>query len=241
MIKTTVDIILPVYRGNITQVEPGVNKLIQYFRENLKNYSWKIVISVNGSGADEILSLSKKLSKKYKEVVYVYTESGGKGNGVFNGWQHSKADVRTYMDIDLATDLDSFRPLVEAIEKGYDIAVGSRYHPQSIALRTIFRLVLSKVYLLLFFKWILGVKCNDAQCGFKAVNKRVTDDIIPLVKDRDFFFESELLYYAYKKGFKIKEIPIKWREAEFSSVNTTKIIPKFIKNVIRLKFSKVRD
>jgi len=240
MVNITVDIILPVYRGNITQLELGVDQLVKYFRENLKDYSWKVVISVNGSGANEVLNLSKKLSKKYKEVVYIYTENGGKGNGVFNGWQYSKADIMTYMDLDLATNLDSFRPLVKAVEEGYDIAVGSRYHPQSIALRTILRLILSKVYLLLFFKWILGVKCDDAQCGFKAVNKKVVDDIIPLVKDRDFFFDSELLYYAYKKGLKIKEIPIRWREAEFSSVNTVKIVPKFIKNVIRLKFSKIQ-
>mgnify|MGYP001580558030 FL=1 len=238
---TSVDIVLPIYWGNISQLEPGVDQLVKYFRENLKDYDWCILISVNGKNADQILDLSKKLSRKYKEVKYIYTEAGGKGVGVLSGWRHSKADIMAYMDIDLSTDLSSFRGLIKSIEDGYDISVGSRYHPESDATRSFYRLIFSKLYLIFFYKFLLGVKCNDAQCGFKAVNRRVVDNIVPLVKDTDFFFESELLYCAYKKRYKIKEVPIKWRENNFSSVNIMKTIPKFIKNVFRLKFSKIPE
>jgi len=235
----TIDVILPVYRGNIHQLELGVDKLVKHFRENLKNYHWQILISVNGSGAESILDLSKKLCRRYKEVKYIYSEQSGKGIGVLNGWKHSKADIRSYMDIDIATDLSSFKLLIQAIEDGYDISIGSRYHPESKARRSFYRLILSKVYLLVFYRMLLGVKVNDAQCGFKAVNERVVRELVPLIKDNGFFFESELLYYAYKRGFKIKEVPIIWKEVEFSSVNTLKTIPNFIKNVIRLKKSEI--
>ena len=237
--EKTVDIILPVYCGNINQLENSVKDLVSYFRKNLRDYHWQILLSVNGKNADEILKLSKRLSRIYKEVEFIYTEQGGKGVGVMSGWKHSKAHIRAYMDVDLATDLSCFRNLIRAIEDGYDISIGSRYHSESNIKRTLHRRLLSKVYLLFFYRFLLGVKCSDAQCGFKAVNEKVVKEIVPLVKDTGFFFESELIYLASKKEFKIKEVPIKWREVEFSSVNVIKTIPNFIKNVIRLKFSKV--
>lgn len=237
--EKTVDVILPIYWGNINQLEGSVNELVDYFRKNLKDYHWQILLSVNGKNADNILNLSKRLARKYKEVKYIYTTESGKGIGVLSGWKHSKANMRAYMDVDLATDLYCFRGLINAIEDGYDIGVGSRYHPESNVRRTFYRWLLSKAYLLLFYRLLLGVKVNDAQCGFKVVNERVVREIVPLVKDTRFFFDSELLYYAYKKGFRIREVPIKWHEVEFSSVNTIKTIFNFIKNVIRLRFSKI--
>lgn len=234
---TTVDVILPIYWRNIDHIGPSVEKLVTYFRLHLRDYSWRIVLSVNGGNADQIIQKCKELSRHYKNVTHVYTPRGGKGEGVFYGWEQSTADIRAYMDVDLATDLRSFRPLIQAIKEGHDISIGSRYHPESNIRRDFFRLFLSRVYLLLFYQFFLGVPCRDSQCGFKAVNARVVKELLPLVKDRGFFFESELLYLAYKKGYRIKEVPITWSEGGFSSVNMVKTVPHFIKSVWRLKTS----
>jgi len=234
---TTVDVILPIYWRNIDQLAPSVEYLVSYFRHHLRDYSWRILLSVNGKNPDQILEKCKQLSQHYKEVTFVYTPQGGKGVGVFNGWEHSTATIRAYMDVDLAADLRSIRPLLRAVEDGYDLSIGSRYHPQSEIHRDFFRLLLSRVYLFAFYRFFLGVPCRDAQCGFKAVNSRVVKELVPLVKDRAFFFESELLYLAYKKGYRVKEIPLVWHESSFSSVNMVKTVPNFLRNVWRLKTS----
>ena len=145
----------------------------------------------------------------------------------------------SYMDVDLATDLGSFKTLLDSIQQGYDAVVGSRYLKTSKIKRTIKRIFISKTYITYFYRFILGLPLTDAQCGFKAVNKKVVKTILPYIQDRVWFWESEMLYLIYKRNYKIKEVPVHWIEDLNSGVNLVKIIPNFMKNVLRLRFSKL--
>ena len=87
----SVDIIVPVYSGNLVEMGPNITQQIDFFRKNLNGHRWKIVIAINGKNAGEIIDLAKDLSKKYKEVSYIYTEVVGKGAGVLAGWERSDA------------------------------------------------------------------------------------------------------------------------------------------------------
>jgi len=239
MKKTSVDIILPVYYGNLNEIEDSIKKQVAQYKTSLKWYKWNIVMSVNGKNAEDIINLSKELSKKYKNVRYLYTEVAGKGSGVINGWIKSKADIRVYMDIDLAVSLECLPALIKKIEDGYDISIGSRYHKGSKVKRSLKRKIVSIFYHLLLLKLLLNTKYNDAQCGFKAINKNAASIVIPLIKDHQWFFESELLYIAQRKNMKIAEIPIIWNEGRFSSINLLKVIPEFFIKMIKLRFRKI--
>jgi len=239
MNKKSVDIVLPVYYGNLKELEWSVKKQISSYIKILKDYKWNIVISINGKNPEDMINLSKKLMKKYKNVKYVYTPIAGKGSGVINAWEKSKADVRIYMDVDLAVDLKCLPLLIKKINDGYDISIGSRYHTSSKVKRSFKRKIVSIIYHLFLLKLLMNARYKDAQCGFKAINKKVAENVLPLVKDRVWFFESELLYIAQRKGFKIIEIPIIWNEGRFSSINLFKVIPEFLTKMIRLRFRKL--
>ena len=241
MEKTSVDIVVPVYYGNIKELRKNIPKQVNFFRKNFNDYNWNVIISINGSNASEIIELSKNLSKKYNNLKYIYFKEAGKGVGVMEAWKKSNADIITYMDIDLSTDLKYFRNLINPIEQGYDICIGSRYHKNSKMKRSFLRHFISSFYHIIFMKIILNTKYTDSQCGFKAVNKKVVKEILPLVKDKFWFFETEFLYIAQKKGFKIKEIPIMWEEdiTLKSGVNLIKIIFDFIEKVILLRLRKI--
>ncbi|MBS3144182.1 glycosyltransferase [Candidatus Woesearchaeota archaeon] len=238
--KLSVDVVLPVYSGNIREIPSSVATLVTYFQQHVKDYTWTLVLAINGKQPEEVLALAKKLHKHHKEVVYTYTPHPGKGAGVLHAWTTRKPDIYTYMDIDLATDLHSFRYLLDGIREGYDLVIGSRYHPQSRLRRSFKRYLISKTYIHLVYRSILGVPVRDSQCGFKAVNKRVVDHILPLIQDKVWFWESEMLYLAHKLGYTIKEVPITWTENKISGVNLLKIAPEFIKKVLRLRFRKIR-
>lgn len=239
--RRSVDIALPVYYGNVPEVESSVATLVSYCQKMLKEYAWTIVIAINGKQAEHIMNLAKKLEKKYKgKVTHVYTPYPGKGNGVIEAWSKRKADIYTYMDVDLSTDLKALVPMVQEIEQGYAIVGGSRYHQLSKIRRSLKRYVISRGYTLFLYRLFLRVPVRDPQCGFKAVTPQVVKKIIPMIKDKVWFWESEMIYLAYKKGMKIGEIPVVWTEKKISGVNLVKIIPDFIKNVIRMWFTKVR-
>ncbi len=78
---------------------------------------------------------------------------------------------------------------------------------------------------------------RDAQCGFKALRREVTDKLIPLVKDQAWFFDTELLILAEKQGYRIKEIPVTWTEDVTSTVNIPQTVAEDIKGLVRLRRS----
>jgi hypothetical protein len=238
--KPSVEIAIPVYYNNLLEIEESVSKQIEFFSKTLTDFNWKIVIAINGKNAEKIINKSKELSKAYKNVAYIYTPNPGKGHGVLSAWKSSNADIMSYMDVDLATDIKDFKNLIEKIVKGYDVSVGSRYHKKSKVHRKLIRVFISRVYQIFFLKLFMGAKYKDAQCGFKAVNKKVVKEVLPLIKDGNWFFESEMMFIAQKKGLKIVEIPVVWSETWRSTIqNFTKVILDFILKSIELRFRKL--
>jgi glycosyltransferase involved in cell wall biosynthesis len=236
----SVDIAVPVYYGNISELEPNITRQVEFFRKNLSGYDWKITIAINGKNPEDIISLSKKIGKKFKEVSYIYTETSGKGAGVITAWQNSSADILAYMDVDISTRLDEFRGLLNGIEEGFDMCVGSRYLRGSKVRRSLERRVVSFVYHMILLKLFLGVKFTDGQCGFKVMTKKAALKVLPLVRDRVWFFESEMMYLAEKMGMKIKEIPVVWEETDLQSgIKLHEVVPAFIKKIVLLRLRKI--
>jgi glycosyltransferase involved in cell wall biosynthesis len=241
MKRLRVDIMLPVYHGNFDEIPMSIQKQVEYYEEALEEYEWRIVLSINGSNAENVISLAQKLGKKDKRIAYDYVEQPGKGSGIIHSWSRSTADIISYMDIDLSTDIRGFAHLVDGIKAGYDIAIGSRFHPDSIVTRSLKRRIVSFAYHKLFMKIVLGAKTyTDGQCGFKAVSPRVVREIIPRVKNRNWFFESEMLYIAERKGLRIKEVPVHWTESEFSGMLLYRAIFEFIRCIIGLRFRRLK-
>jgi glycosyltransferase involved in cell wall biosynthesis len=234
------DIMLPVYYKNLPEIEPSIKKLLSFFPKALKNYDWNIVLAINGKTPEKVITLAKKLHKKNQRVTYDYTEQPGKGSGIIHSWSRSKADILSYMDIDLSADLRGFPNLISQIEKGYDISIGSRYHPQSDVKRSFKRTFISIGYNRVFMRLVLGAKdYTDAQCGFKAITREAAKRLLPLIKNRNWFFESELLYIAQRKGFKIKEVPVNWTESQFSGIKLYKAIIEFLVSSLKLRLRKI--
>lgn len=231
-----IDIMLPVYHGNFQMIEPSIKRLNDFFSRTLGDYDWCLVLAINGRNAEKVIGLATKLSKEFKRIKYDYVEQAGKGSGVLHSWMNSNADIVAYMDVDLSTEVKDFPNLIRQIELGHNISIGSRYHPQSVVKRGWKRKFISLVYHKLFMKIILGSKdYTDGQCGFKAIDQKTIKNIVPLIKNKNWFFESEMLFLAQKLGFKIKEIPICWTESKFSGLTLYKAIIEFIISGLRLR------
>jgi glycosyltransferase involved in cell wall biosynthesis len=221
---------LPVYNEE-EQLASSVEKVLDVCRKNYKDF--EILIADNAS-KDRTLDIAKELSKKYKEVKYIHLPQKGRGRALKAAWQSTDADIMCYMDIDLSTDLKHLEELTQAIKEGYDVAFGSRHQKESELKRSFKRDILSKGYVFLV-KLFLGTRYNDYQCGFKAINKKVARELLPKIKDNEWFFDTELIVKADKYGYKLKEIPVKWIEDKGSTVNIRKTVVNYIKNIFRLR------
>jgi hypothetical protein len=240
MAKPRLDIMLPVYRGNLPQIPGSLDTQVRFFRQALTDYEWRIVLAINGPEADHVIDLARKRGEKDRRVTYDYVERPGKGSGIIHAWSGSDADILSYMDIDLSTNIEDFPNLVAQIGKGYDISIGSRFHPDSTVTRSWKRGIVSLAYHKVFMRVVLGARSyTDGQCGFKAVNRRVVDEILPLIRNRNWFFESEMLYLAERKGLRIKEIPVTWVESDFSGISLYGAVFEFVRCGLGVRFRKL--
>lgn len=228
----SVDIVVPVYNEEV-ELEENIKRLRSFLLQNLKNYKWKIVVADNAS-TDKTLAIAKRLSKNLTGVSYLHLTQKGRGRAIKKAWTSSKADFVSYMDVDLSTELSHFPAIIKALESGYDIAIGSRLLPKSKVIgRTLKREIISRCYNLMI-KIAFFTKFHDAQCGFKAATRKVVNELFPILKDNEWFLDSELLIIGEKAGYKIYEEPVKWVDNQGSTVKVMKTAKGDIKGLIRL-------
>jgi len=230
-----VDVVIPVY--NEEEALPGSIATLYTFLTEHCPYDWRIVIADNAS-TDSTWTQAQALAARYPRVVPFHLDQKGRGRALRQAWTASDADVVSYMDVDLSTGLDAFMPMIDAIIKdGYEIAIGSRLLPQSRVTRGLKRELISRCYNLLI-KLLFWHHFSDAQCGFKAVSRRVVRELLPLVQDQAWFFDSELLLLAERHGYRIKDIPVTWVDDPGSTVNIVDTAWKDFKGLVRVRFSR---
>src|SRR5262249_24883055 len=81
---------------------------------------------------------------------------------------------------------------------------------------------------------VLRAKFTDAQCGFKAVRRDVLATLMDDVQDNDWFFDTEMLVLAQRRGLRIHEVPVDWVDDPDSRVNIVQTAMTDLKGVARL-------
>ena len=232
---TTVDIIIPVYNEEVALTK-SIETLRDFLSQNIKQ-QWHIVIADNAS-TDKTWEIAQYLAKQYPDVVPFHIDQKGRGRALRKVWLESKADIVSYMDVDLSTGLEDFPKLVQAIIDGADIAIGSRLKRGARTTRGLKREFTSRCYNLII-KVMFFTSLSDAQCGFKAVSRDCAQKILPLTKNNEWFFDTELLLLAMKNGYKIKEIPVTWVDDPGTTVHIRKTAIEDLKGLARLRFHKI--
>ncbi len=228
----SVDIVIPVYNEEHV-LEDSVGNLRRFLREGFP-HQWRILIADNAS-TDNTLAMAQSLAQEYGDVSSLHIPQKGRGRALKAAWLSSPADIVSYMDVDLSTDLVHFSPLVEAIAtEGYDVAFGSRLSRQSDIRRSLGREVLSRGYNVMI-KALFFTRFSDAQCGFKALSRKAVQELVPLIENDEWFFDTELLILAEKAGYRVKEIPVRWLEDPDTRVNVAKTVWEDIRGLARLR------
>lgn len=232
-----VAIVVPVYNEE-EKIEKSVRRILK-FTEGFE-YSCRIIIADNAS-TDRTLKIAKRLSRENRRVGWTHLDGKGRGRALRKVWTETNADILVYMDVDLATDLSAFPALIGTVAKeGYDIAIGSRLEKTSRKRRSIKREILSRGYNMLL-KLAFNAKFSDAQCGFKAIKKRVALDLLPKVHDNGWFFDTELLVRAQHEGFRLMDIPVIWSEGPDSKVSVLEDTVSMGESILKLRWLLFRE
>src|SRR4051812_5856564 len=226
-----VDIVVPVYNEEAA-LERGIRRLHRFLSESFP-FGWRIVIADNAS-TDATPAVARRLARELSGVEALRLERKGRGRALREAWSHSDARVVCYMDVDLSTDLRALLPLVAPLLSGHsDLAIGSRLAHGARGVRGPKRELIPRRYNRLLHA-TLRARFSDAQCGFKAVRRDALDALLGDVRDNAWFFDTELLVLAQRRGLRIHEVPVDWVDDPDSRVDIVRTAIEDLKGIARL-------
>jgi glycosyltransferase involved in cell wall biosynthesis len=236
---TRVDVVIPVYNEE-RDLGPSVTRLYDFLHNNCP-YRWRIMVADNAS-KDHTLEIAKDMAARFPDrVTYIHLDAKGRGRALKAAWQASDADVVSYMDVDLSTNLRHFMPMIEPLVRGeYHVATGSRLMPGSRVTRQLKREVVSRIYNLIVKLMFLRRRFSDAQCGFKALSRTAVQRLIPYIVDNNWFFDSELLLRAEQQGYRVWEVPVEWIEDLDTRVKIVSTAVEDLRGLWRVRTTKLK-
>ncbi len=224
-----VSIIIPIYNG-----EAHVQNALSLLREKMDGRNYELIIAEDGS-TDKTLEILNRLAPEFPQMRILSSKNRvGRGKSLSDAILASKGEIALYMDVDAATEVSEIFKALDAIESA-DIVSGSRLLPGANVSRSFTREVFSRGYNLLI-RLLFRSKLLDHQCGFKALRRESVLPLLPLVKDTHWFWDTEMLILAQRKGLRVKEIPVAWKEGSDSTVRVFQDTFYMLKQMLRLFF-----
>lgn len=228
-----IDVVVPVHNE-----ERALRRTIEQLTAHLATLPWRWHITIaDNASTDGTRDVARALAALDPAVSLTTLNLKGRGRALKHAWLGSDADVLVYMDVDLSTDLNALLPLVAPLISGHsDIAIGSRLGTSSTVTRAPVRELVSRSYNALL-RTTLHTDFSDAQCGFKAIRRDVAAVLLPLVRDDDWFFDTELLVLAERSGLRIHEVDVDWTDDLDSRVDVLRTATEDLRGIGRLSWS----
>ena len=225
------ELVIPVH-----DEERGLERAVRTTRAFLEAqlpYPARLTIADNAS-TDGTWAIACRLADELDGVRALHIDAKGRGRALQAAWGGSDAAVLAYMDVDLSTDLSALPPLVAPLVSGHaHLAIGTRLARTSRVVRGPRRELISRCYNVLL-RGTLGARFSDAQCGFKAIRADAARQLLPLVADTQWFFDTELLVLAEKAGLRIDEVPVDWVDDPDSRVDVPATARQDLRGIARV-------
>jgi glycosyltransferase involved in cell wall biosynthesis len=229
--SVVVEIVVPVHNEERV-LEASIRRLRTYLDSSFP-FSARVTIADNAS-VDRTWVICKCLAAELKGVRAIRLEEKGRGRALRAAWEASEGQVLAYMDVDLSTGLDALLPLVSPLLSGHsDVSVGSRLARASRVVRSPRREVISRAYNAIV-RTAMDSRLSDVQCGFKALTSDAARNLLPMIADNGWFFDTELLVLAEHLGMRVHEVPVDWVEDPDSSVHIKNTAVEDLKGLRRV-------
>lgn len=186
----------------------------------------------------------KKLQSEFPGKLHIEERRGklGLGTAYIHGFKWALAHGYEFifeMDCDFSHNPSDLVRLLDACEKGADVAIGSRYCKGGKITNWPWDRILMSYFASLYVRIVLWLPVKDTTAGFKCYRRKVLESIeLDRIKFMGYAFQIEMKYRAYKKGFKLVEVPIMFTDRILGvSKMSTKIFKEAFLGVLQMRFS----
>jgi dolichyl-phosphate beta-glucosyltransferase len=230
----SLSVVVPCY--NEEKRLPRTIELIQdYLRSHDGPYELLLVDDGSSDGTRKVMDDAAAQNPAIRIVAL--PRNRGKGRALAEGVRASRGQLVLVTDADLSTPIEELAKLEAALATGAGVAIGSRSIKGSRVeiSQPIYRVLMGKAFNVLV-QIVLLPGIWDTQCGFKLFRGDVAREVFEGLTTDGFGYDPEVLYLAKKKGVRIAEVPVRWRNSAPTKVNAIRSSADMFRHVLRIRF-----
>jgi dolichyl-phosphate beta-glucosyltransferase len=196
------------------------------------------LILVDDGSSDGTRTIMDRAAERNPAVrLEALPQNRGKGRALAEGVAASRGAEILVTDADLSTPIEELDKLRAELRKGAGVAIASRALRGSRVevSQPIYRVLMGKAFNLLV-QAVLLPGIWDTQCGFKLFRADVAHDAFAGLTTDGFGYDPEVLYLAKKRGVRIAEVPVVWRNSAPTKVSPIKSSVDMFRHVLRIRF-----
>ena len=237
--KEDLSIILPTYNE-----KENIERLIPELEDGIKHNRWNAeIIVVDDSSPDKTYEVSEELNKKYGNIrTIIRKKKEGIGPALREGYNKANGRIIASIDVDSFGNRE-LEILLSKLNNGFDMVVGSRHHKSGgyeyKNLKSYVKRAMSRVGNALT-RLMTGLPITDFSLNCRVMTKNCWNAVSSLTRENGSAFLLEMIWYAHRKGYKVGEVPVNFRDRQFgkSKMNLLKQPLRFLLALMRLRISK---
>lgn len=168
------------------------------------------IIVVDDGSTDSTIEVARAFRAPLCKVRIVRVPHRGKGFAIRRGAQLAHGEIVVLCDADLHDSVHEVVRLQAALNRGADIAIGSRWlnHLDCLRSQPLYRRISSRLFNLAA-SHIVTLPFKDTQCGLKALTRRAANRVFPLLSLDGWSYDIEMIHVALTLGLRVEEVDLR--------------------------------
>ena len=226
-------IVIPAY-NEARRIGLTLEKIYAYLDD--QEISAQVLVVDDGS-TDGTGDVALKAAGEHACEVLSYGGNRGKGFAVRYGLLRAQGERVLMTDADLSTPIEELARLDTALDKGSDVAIGSRAVAGAnvVVSQAGLRKYAGKIFNLIV-RVLTGLPFKDTQCGFKLFDTRRCRPVFEAMRLDGFSFDVEALFLAQRLGLRISELPVEWHNSPESKVDFVRDSLRMFRDMFKIRW-----
>lgn len=232
-----VSLIIPAYNEE-RRIGKSLEQIFPFC--NAQGYPYEVIVVDDGSTDETVALIRERFGDQPHLRILQQPVHRGKGAAVQQGMLQARGDYLIFSDADLSVPIEALPTLLAELRNHCDCAIGSRRMAGSkIEVRQPrFRAIMGKFFTILS-NLILGIRYYDATCGFKGFRREAARELFTRQRLQNWSFDSEILFIARRKGFRVSELPVVWRNDEATKVRLWKDVAASFLGLLSIRLNEL--
>ena len=228
-------LIIPAFNEE-ARIGKSLHRILSFLQR--QSYSSEVIIVDDGSqdGTSELVR--ERFGKDSRIRIHQQSQNLGKGEAVKQGMLLGNGEYLFFSDADLSVPIETLPDFLTHLEDQFDVAIGTRQIAGAAieVHQPFYREFLGKMYTRLT-NWILGLqRVSDFTCGFKGFRRQAARDLFSRQRLKNWSFDAEIIYLAQLKKYRVREVPVTWRDDRATKVRLWRAIFRSFLELLQIRF-----